>query len=115
MAAVKLKEILSEGKHKAVRFAMQQTDRGTLAPSMFLVDEVPEGDVLYDQNGVALLMDRQTAEVLDGAEVDVIKEGGDEHFILTGGVTSGCGCADEASGSCGCGCGCGDEAEQAGA
>ena len=110
MAASRLKGIISEGKYKAIRFAMQQDDRGGLSPSMFLVDEVPNGDLLFNEKGVSVLMDQATAEVLEGAEVDLIKEGEDEHFVLTGGMTSGCGCGDEAGGACGCGCGCGDEA-----
>lgn len=108
-AADRLKSIISEGKYKAIRFAMQQNDRGQVSPSMFLVDEVPEGDTIYNDKGIAVLMDKTTAEVLDGAEVDLVREGEDEHFVLTGGLTSDCGCGAEAGGSCGCGCGCGGE------
>jgi iron-sulfur cluster assembly protein len=100
-----LKGILSEGKYKAIRFSMRQTDQGNLAPSMFLVDEVPEGDILFNERGVSVLMDKQTAEVLEGAEIDLVREGEDEHFVLTNAMTSGCGCGSEAGGSCGCGCG----------
>ncbi len=109
VAATRLKGIMSEGRYKAIRFAMQQDERGGLSPSMFLVDEVPAGDLLFSDKGVSVLMDKATAEVLEGSEVDLVKEGEDEHFVLTGGLSSGCGCGDEAGGSCGCGCGCGDE------
>jgi iron-sulfur cluster assembly protein len=114
VAADRLKGIISEGKYKAIRFAMQQTEKGNLAPSMFLVDEVPEGDMLFNERGVSVLMDKDTAEVLEGAEVDLVKEGESEHFVLTNAMASGCGCGcgSEAGGSCGCGCGDSAGAEQ---
>jgi len=108
-AADKLKGILSEGKYKAVRFAMQQDESGGMSASMFLVDEVPAGDLIFNDKGISVLMDKATAEVLEGSEVDLVREGEDERFVLTGGLTSGCGCGSEAGGACGCGCGGGDE------
>jgi iron-sulfur cluster assembly protein len=110
IAAIRLRGILSKGKYKAIRFAMSETEQGRLAPSMYLVDEVSEGDMLFDEGGISVLMDKETAEVLEGAEVDFVREGEDEHFVLTGGLTSGCGCgSDSTGGSCGCGCGGGAE------
>lgn len=104
-AATKLKEILSDGKHKGIRLSIKPTEDGAFAPSMFLVDQISDDEVVFDQKGIPLLMDQETAEVLEGAEIDVVKEGDDVHFVLSGGLRGGCGCGcgDEAEGSCGCG------------
>jgi Fe-S cluster assembly iron-binding protein IscA len=74
-AADKLRGILSEGKYKAIRFALEQNDHGEVRPGMFLVQEVPEGDLLFNDKGISLLMDHDTAEVLGEVEVDLVKEG----------------------------------------
>jgi iron-sulfur cluster assembly protein len=108
-AADRLKGILSEGQYKAVRFAMQPADAGQVTLNMFLVGEIPDGETVFSEKGISLLMDKDTAEVMEGAEVDLVKEGEDEHFVLNGALAGGCACGanhDEA----GCGCGCSDEA-----
>jgi iron-sulfur cluster assembly accessory protein len=105
-AAEKLRSILYEGKYNGIRLAMEPADDGTLAPSMFLVDQVDESQVIVKSKGVSIVMDRQTAEVVEGAQLDFVQEGDEEHFVLSGGLNdaSGCGCGDEdgLEGSCGC-------------
>ncbi|MEM3852139.1 MAG: iron-sulfur cluster assembly accessory protein [Methanomassiliicoccales archaeon] len=67
----------------------------------------PEEDIELEQNGVKIVVDKESANYLDGTEIDYVEtlEGGG--FTLNNPnlkVTNGQGCS---CGGGGCGCGCG--------
>ncbi len=88
--------MLSESKYEAICFSMQQADQVNLALCMFLVDKVPGGDLIFNGRDVFVPTDKRTAEVLEQAEIDLVIEGEDKHFVLTNTMACGCGYGDSA-------------------
>jgi iron-sulfur cluster assembly protein len=57
-------------------------------------DEIGAEDVVFDTSDVKIIVDRQSLELIDGTEVDYVREGLNEAFKFRN---------PNASGECGCG------------
>ena len=94
-AAEKLKDILvSEGaQDKGLRIRVVPGGCSGYSYDM-VFDDAAEGDQVFDQGGVKLLVDGESLPLLDGAEIDFKEELGHEGFTIKN---------PNASGGCGCG------------
>lgn len=58
-------------------------------------DEVGESDVVFEDKGVKVIVDREALDLIDGTEVDFIKKGLNEAFSFRNpNVTGECGCGE---------------------
>jgi iron-sulfur cluster assembly protein len=59
---------------------------------------VAEGDVVFEQQGVKVVVDAESLELIDGTEVDFIKDGLNEAFKFRNPNVKGeCGCGESFS------------------
>jgi iron-sulfur cluster assembly protein len=62
---------------------------------MEFADEVAEGDLVFEDRGVKVVIDPKSLVYLDGTEVDYTKEGLNEGFRFNNpNVKSECGCGE---------------------
>lgn len=61
-------------------------------------DEINDGDVVFDERGVKIVVDPVSLELIDGTEVDFVKNGLIEAFSFRNPNVSGeCGCGESFS------------------
>ena len=61
-------------------------------------DQIGEGDVVFEQRGVKIVVDPHSLELIDGTEVDFVKSGLNEAFSFRNPNISGeCGCGESFS------------------
>ena len=86
--------LANRGKGIGLRLGIQTTGCSGLAYVLEFVDELDEGDEVYEHNGVKVIIDAKSMVYLDGTELDYTKEGLNEGFKFTN---------PNAKGECGCG------------
>jgi iron-sulfur cluster assembly accessory protein len=96
MAAIKVKALLEqEGRADiALRVAVQPGGCSGLRYSMYLDDEVADGDVSEEQFGVKLVVDRMSVPYLSEAKIDFIDSLDQSGFTIDN---------PQAQGGCACG------------
>jgi iron-sulfur cluster assembly protein len=58
-------------------------------------DEVAEDDVVFEQDGVNVIVDRESLKLIDGTEIDFVKQGLNEAFKFRNpNVRGECGCGE---------------------
>lgn len=61
-------------------------------------EAVRDDDVVFEHRGVQVIVDRESLELIDGTEVDFVKEGLNEAFRFRNpNVTGECGCGESFS------------------
>ena len=93
-AAVKLKEVLvAEGaQDKGLRIRVVPGGCSGYSYDM-VFDDAAEGDNVFEQEGLKLLVDGDSLPLLNGAEIDFKEELGHEGFTIKNPNSSGgCGC-----------------------
>lgn len=96
-AAGKVKELLEqEGRMDiALRVAVQPGGCSGLRYAMLLDDQVSEQDMVEEQFGVRLVMDRMSAPYLSGAKIDFVDSLEASGFTIDNPVASGtCACGN---------------------
>jgi iron-sulfur cluster assembly protein len=94
-AAQRAKSFLQQrGKGAGIRLGVKTTGCSGLAYVMEFVDQVEETDIVFDADGVRIIIDGKSLAYLDGTEVDYVKQGLNEGFEFTN---------PNAKGECGCG------------
>ena len=116
-AAEKLKAILQEedAVDSAVRIVVVPAGHGV--QYMLTLEKEPKADdILTETDGVKVLVDVDSAPIMEGVEIDYVEDLMHSGFVITnpnvpmaGGCGSGgCGCGAGGAGGCGSGgCGCG--------
>jgi iron-sulfur cluster assembly protein len=85
----------SRGKGEGVRLGVKTSGCSGLAYVLEFVDEVDEGDVVFEDRGVKVIIDQKSLVYLDGTELDYGKEGLNEGFIFNNpNVKNECGCGE---------------------
>ncbi|KGQ20286.1 Iron-sulfur cluster assembly protein [Lysobacter dokdonensis DS-58] len=57
-------------------------------------DERP-GDTVFEQDGVRIYVDAESLELIDGTQIDFVKQGLNEQFVFRNpNVTAECGCGE---------------------
>lgn len=88
----------SRGKGLGIRLGITTTGCSGFAYVMEFVDELNEGDNVFDDQGVKVIVDTKSLVYLDGTEVDYLKQGLNEGFEFTNPNSKGeCGCGESFS------------------
>ncbi|MBU2898584.1 iron-sulfur cluster assembly protein IscA [Vibrio hepatarius] len=85
----------SRGKGVGLRLGVKTTGCSGMAYVLEFVDELNEGDEVFDFQGVKVIIDKKSLVYLDGTELDYIKEGLNEGFEFNNpNAKSECGCGE---------------------
>ncbi|ALO43388.1 iron-sulfur cluster assembly protein IscA [Pseudoalteromonas sp. SS15] len=87
--------LANRGKGIGLRLGIKTTGCSGLAYVLEFVDELDEGDEVYEHNGVKVIIDAKSMVYLDGTELDYTKEGLNEGFKFTNpNQKDECGCGE---------------------
>ena len=85
----------SRGTGIGLRLGVTKTGCSGYAYAINYADEVGEGDVVFEDKGVTVVVDGDALPLVDGTEVDFTKNGLNEAFSFRNPNVSGeCGCGE---------------------
>ncbi|MDJ0741638.1 MAG: iron-sulfur cluster assembly protein IscA [Gammaproteobacteria bacterium] len=85
----------SRGKGIGVRLGVKTSGCSGLAYVLEFVDELDDGDEVFEDRGVKVIVDSKSLVYLDGTELDYGKEGLNEGFKFNNpNVKDECGCGE---------------------
>lgn len=94
-AADRVRSFLAKrGTGIGLRLGIKKTGCSGYAYVVNYADEIGAEDVVFDTSDVKIIVDRKSLELIDGTEVDYVREGLNEAFKFRN---------PNASGECGCG------------
>lgn len=93
-ALLRVKTWLARHPGAGFRIGVRRTGCSGLAYVVNYADAVAEGDVVFEQDGVRVVVDREALALIDGTEVDYVRQGLNEAFRFRN---------PNAKGECGCG------------
>lgn len=95
-AASRVRNFLaSRGKGVGVRLGVKTSGCSGMAYVLEFVDEIDEGDAVFEEHGVKVIVDEKSLTYLDGTELDYGKEGLNEGFKFNNpNVKDSCGCGE---------------------
>ncbi len=90
--------IANRGKGLGLRLGVRTTGCSGMAYVIEFADEIKEGDIVFDNNNVKVVVDPKSLVYLDGTELDFSKEGLNEGFRFNNpNVSDECGCGESFS------------------
>ena len=98
-AAHRIKSFLSSrGQGIGLRLGVRKTGCSGFAYVVNYADEVRPDDVMFEDRGVRVYVDRESLPLIDGTTVDFVKQGLNEAFRFRNpNVTGECGCGESFS------------------
>jgi iron-sulfur cluster assembly protein len=88
----------ARGNGVGLRLAVKKTGCNGFAYVINYADSIGETDVVFEQRGVKVIVDPKSLELIDGTEVDFVKEGLNEAFRFRNpNITGECGCGESFS------------------
>lgn len=95
-AAERVKKFLaSRGKGVGLRLGVRTSGCSGLAYVLEFADQIEEGDTVFENQGVKVLVDGKSLAYLDGTELDFTREGLNEGFKFNNpNVKDSCGCGE---------------------
>ena len=98
-AAKRVKTYLdARGTGIGLRVGVKKTGCNGFAYVVNYADEIGDADVVFEERGVKVVVDRGSLALIDGTEVDFVKEGLNEAFRFRNpNVTGECGCGESFS------------------
>ena len=85
----------NRGKGIGLRLGVKQTGCSGYAYVVSYADEVGAGDVVFDEAGVKVIVDREALKFVDGTEIDFVRTGLNEAFKFRNPNVKGeCGCGE---------------------
>ncbi|MEM7563111.1 MAG: iron-sulfur cluster assembly protein IscA [Pseudomonadota bacterium] len=96
VAATRVRDFLeSRGHGLGLRLGVKTTGCSGLAYVMEYVDELQDGDEMFESKGVKVFVDKKSLMFLDGTEVDFAKVGLNEGFQFKNpNAKDACGCGE---------------------
>ena len=87
--------IAKRGKRLGIRLGVRTSGSSGMAYRLEFVDETHEDDVVFESNGVKVIVDQKSLAYLDGTELDFVREGLNEGFKFNNpNVKDSCGCGE---------------------
>ena len=87
--------ITKRGKGVGLRLGVRTTGCSGLAYKLEFADQVQDGDLEFESNGVKVLVDPKSLPYIDGTELDFAREGLNEGFKFNNpNVKDECGCGE---------------------
>lgn len=98
-AAERVKSYLNaRGKGLGLRLGVKKTGCNGFAYVVNYADSADDKDVIFEDHGVKVVVDKKSLGLIDGTEVDFVKEGLNEAFRFRNPNVSGeCGCGESFS------------------
>jgi iron-sulfur cluster assembly protein len=95
-AATRVKQFLgNRGKGMGLRLGVKTTGCSGMAYVIEYADALEEGDVVFEDHGVKVIINPKSLVYLDGTELDYTKEGLNEGFKFNNpNVKDMCGCGE---------------------
>jgi iron-sulfur cluster assembly protein len=95
-AAARVKSFLEKrGAGVGLRIGVRKSGCSGWAYTIDYADAVEAGDVVFDREGVKVIVDNDSLELIDGTEVDFVKDGLNEAFKFRNPNVKGeCGCGE---------------------
>ena len=95
-AASRVKQFLgNRGKGMGLRLAVKTTGCSGMAYVIEYADVIEDGDVVFEDHGVKVIVNPKSLAYLDGTELDYAKEGLNEGFRFNNpNVKDTCGCGE---------------------
>ena len=85
----------SRGKGIGLRLGIKQTGCSVYAYVVSYADEIGARDVVFDEAGVKVVVDREALKFVDGTEIDFVRTGLNEAFKFRNPNVKGeCGCGE---------------------
>ena len=96
VAAMRVQKFIeSRGKGIGLRLGVKTTGCSGMAYVIEFVDELQDGDSVFETKGVKVVVDPKSLIFLDGTEVDFAKEGLNEGFQFKNpNAKDACGCGE---------------------
>ena len=89
------KFLQGRGKGLGLRLGVKTSGCSGMAYVLEFVDELADGDVVFEERGVKIVVDSKSLVYLDGTELDFAKEGLNEGFKFNNpNVKDACGCGE---------------------
>ncbi|MEB4591374.1 iron-sulfur cluster assembly protein IscA [Candidatus Thiothrix sp. Deng01] len=89
------KFLANRGKGLGLRLGVKTSGCSGMAYVMEFVDELQDGDTVFESNGVKVIVDPKALVYLDGTEVDYAREGLNEGFTFGNpNEKARCGCGE---------------------
>ncbi len=87
--------LAARGKGIGLRLGITKTGCSGYSYVINYADEIAESDIVFEDKGVKVIVDPAALELIDGTEVDFIKNGLNEAFSFKNpNVTGECGCGE---------------------
>jgi len=98
-AAERVRHFLdARGSGVGLRVGVKKTGCNGFAYIVNYADEITDSDVVFEEKGIKVIVDPGSLELIDGTEVDFVKEGLNEAFRFRNpNVTGECGCGESFS------------------
>ena len=88
----------ARGKGVGLRVGIKKTGCSGYAYVINYADDVGDSDIVFEDRGVKVIVDRKCLDLIDGTEVDFVKQGLNEAFRFRNpNVTGECGCGESFS------------------
>jgi iron-sulfur cluster assembly protein len=85
----------NRGKGLGLRVGVKTTGCSGLAYVLEFVDELHDGDQVFEEHGLKLIVDGKSLVYIDGTQLDFVKEGLNEGFQFNNPNVNGeCGCGE---------------------
>jgi len=95
-AAEHVKGMLANRGHgEGLRLGLTKSGCSGFAYLMDFADDIGDGDQVFESNGVKVIVDEDNLALLDGMELDYVREGLNEIFKFNNpNVKNACGCGE---------------------
>ena len=85
----------TRGRGVGLRVGVKRTGCSGWAYQVDYADEIESNDVVFDESGIKVVVDRKSLELIDGTQVDFVKDGLNEAFRFRNPNVKGeCGCGE---------------------